>query len=88
MINTALNTLRHRSQRLSERQKAGTSLEVNAARELMRRSLVELYELGHWQDHPEQLRDYMDIYRASDSGVDFTVTASMSAPDRRAQCSP
>jgi hypothetical protein len=54
---------------------------------LLRQSLVELYQLGYWREQPDQFKRHMRLFRAS--GPDqFTVPASMSAPDRRGRYIP
>lgn len=83
----ALAKLRHRSDQLTVKLAFGTATEVKAARELLRLSLVELYDLGHWREQPEQFKTYMRLYRAC-SPTGFSAPESMSAPDRRDQCSP
>jgi hypothetical protein len=87
MVTKALNRLNHRSARLVEKLAYGTATEIKAARELLRQSMVELYELGYWRDYPEKMREYMRVYRASD-GTYVSARASMSAPDRTARYSP
>lgn len=88
MIKAALAKLNHRSEQLRARLNDGNSMEVKAARELMRHALVELYELGHWRENPAELDGYMQVYRASYNGIDFSVTVSRSAPGRMVQYSP
>ena len=86
MIN-ALARLRHRAKQLSAKLSAGTATEVLAARELLRQSLVELYEFGYWREQPDQFKYYMQLYRAC-RPVEFNAPPSMSAPDRTARYSP
>lgn len=88
MTRMALEKLNFRSDQLKARLKHGSSMEIKAARELMRHAMVELYDLGYWRNHPDQLNDYMNIYRSCERGIDFTVTVSMSGPDKMVQCSP
>jgi hypothetical protein len=83
----ALAKLRHRSEQLTAKLAFGTATEVKAARELLRLSLIELYELGHWREQPDDFKIYMRLYRAC-SPTSFSVPESMSAPDRRDRCSP
>jgi hypothetical protein len=83
----ALAKLQHRSEQMTTKLAFGTKTEIAAARELLRQSLVELYELGHWLQHPDEMRKYMRLYRIC--GPDYiSVPPSMSAPDRMGQCSP
>lgn len=87
MIKAALVKLQHRCERLTSILAFGTATEISAARELLRQSLVELYQLGYWREQPDQFKRHMRLFRAS--GPDqFTVPASMSAPDRRGQYIP
>lgn len=87
MVQAALRTLLRRSDQFRTTLRSGTHTEVNAARELLRLSLVELHNLGYWQAHPEQLRCYMRLYRAVDAGT-LTGLESSSGPDRMARYSP
>jgi hypothetical protein len=83
----ALKRLQHRSEQVTTKLAFGTKTEVAAARELLRQSMVELYELGHWLHHPEDMRKYMYLYRIC--GPDYiSAPVSRSVPDRRAQYSP
>jgi hypothetical protein len=83
----ALAKLKHRSEQMTAKLAFGTKTEIAAARELLRQSLVELYELGHWLQHPDEMRKYMRLYRIC--GPDYiSVPESRSAPDRMGQCSP
>ncbi len=86
MIN-ALARLRHREKQMSAKLSTGTATEVLATRELLRQSLVELYEFGYWREQPDQFKYYMQLYRAC-RPMEFSAPPSMSAPDRRDQCSP
>lgn len=87
MIKAALVKLQHRCERLTTILAFGTATEISAARELLRQSLVELYQLGYWREQPDQFKRHMRLFRAS--GPDqFTVPASMSAPDRRGRYIP
>lgn len=87
MIRAALAKLQHRCERLTSILAFGTVTEINEARELLRQSLVELYQLGYWREQPDQFKRHMRLFRAS--GPDqFSVPASMSAPDRRGQYNP
>jgi hypothetical protein len=87
MTITALAKLRHRSEHLVKKLAFGTRTEVTAARELLRQSLVELYELGYWQAEPGEMRRYMRLYRTC-SPEQISVPPSSSAPDRMGQYSP
>jgi hypothetical protein len=59
----ALAKLHHRSEQMTVKLAFGTKTEIAAARELLRQSLIELYELGYWLQHPEDMRKYMRLYR-------------------------
>jgi hypothetical protein len=83
----ALAKLKHRSEQLTSKLAFGCAIEVKTARELLRLSLVELYELGHWREQPQQFKNYMRLYRAC-SPAGFSAPESMSAPDRTDQCNP
>lgn len=86
-MKAALVKLQHRYERLTTILAFGTATEISAARELLRQSLVELYQLGYWREQPDQFKRHMRLFRAS--GPDqFTVPASMSAPDRRGRYIP
>jgi len=87
MAESTLRTLNHRSEQLRIKLRSGTNTEVNAAREMMRLSLVDLYGLGYWQAHPDALRDYMRLYRAAKE-MSANAPLSKSAPDRMARYSP
>ena len=87
MAESTLRTLNHRSDQLRIKLRSGTNTEVNAAREMMRLSLVELYGLGYWHTHPDALRDYMRLYRAA-TEMSANAPLSKSAPDRMARYSP
>lgn len=83
----ALKKLQHRSEQMTMKLAFGTKTEIAAARELLRQSLVELYELGYWLQHPDEMRKYMRLYRIC--GPEYiSVPESMSAPDRTARYSP
>jgi tRNA(Met) C34 N-acetyltransferase TmcA len=75
-----LRTLQHRSERLRRISRSGTATEIHAARELLRRSLVALYELGHWQNQPNDLQTHMQLYRATELYVSAPLSSSV--PDR------
>jgi hypothetical protein len=85
MVERELRTLQHRSDRLKANLSAGTLTEISAARELLRRSLVDLYELGHWQSQPNDLQRHMRLYRAAETKL--TAPGSNSVPDRMDRCS-
>ena len=79
--------LQHRSEQLQALLMKGNSVQIIAARELLRLSLVEMHELGYWREHPDQFQNEMRLYRAS-AKIMFNPPASMSEPDKRAQYSP
>ncbi len=83
----AVAKLRHRSEQFTTTLVFGTKTEIAAVRELLRQSLVELYQLGYWRDHPEEMRRYMRLYRMC-AGGSINGPASRSAPDKMDQCSP
>ena len=87
MTITAQARLQFRSQQLQETLLNGTSVQIIAARELLRLSLVELHDLGYWREHPDQFIAQMRLYRAC-AEMRFTPPASMSAPDKKARCNP
>jgi hypothetical protein len=87
MVITALAKLQHRSEKLRAKLAFGTATEIKSAREMLRLSLVELYELGHWRDQPEQFRTHMRLYRSCDTG-NISAMEPKSAPDRRDRYSP
>jgi hypothetical protein len=87
MVILALAKLQHRSEKLRTKLTSGSATEIKFAREMLRLSLVELYELGHWRDRPEQLRTHMRLYRACET-ASISAPPSMSVPDRMDQCSP
>lgn len=87
MTITAHARLQFRSQQLQTVLLNGTSVQIIAARELLRLSLVELHELGFWRDHPDQFQAQMRLYRAC-AEMRFTPPASKSAPDKKARCIP
>jgi hypothetical protein len=66
---------------------SGTEFEIKIARELLRLSLVELYELGHWRAQPEQFKTCMRLYRRCETAT-VSAPPSMSAPDRTGRYSP
>jgi hypothetical protein len=81
-----LARLRYRSAQLGKKMQSGSAADIKIARELLRLSLVELYRLGHWRSHPDQLCDYMSLYRAAEPKI--SAPESMSAPDKRDRYSP
>jgi hypothetical protein len=87
METAALVKLRHRAAQLSTKLAFGTAMEIQAARELLRQSMVELYELGYWSKQPTQMGEYMRLFRASDASY-ISAPVSSSAPDRTVRCSP
>ena len=84
---TARAKLAHRSQQLQKLLLNGNTVQIIAARELLRLSLVEMHEIGYWREHPEQFKTEMQLYRAS-AKVMFSPPASMSALGKRTQCTP
>jgi hypothetical protein len=80
----ALRTLEHRSERLRAVLSGGTATEISAAREMLRRSLIELYGLGHWQRQPNDLKTHVRLFREAEA----TLPPSMSAPGKMARYSP
>lgn len=87
MTIAAYELLKYRSQKLEALVLAGSNVQIIAARELFRLSLVELHEQGFWQQHPNEFKTHMRLYRAS-GPFRFSVPASKSVPDRMAQYSP
>lgn len=87
MTITAHAKLQFRSQQLQTVLLNGTSVQIIAARELLRLSLVELHELGYWREHPDQFKAQMRLYRAC-AEMRFTRPAYMSALDKKARCIP
>ena len=87
MTLNALAKLQHRYERLGAALGRGTATEIAAARELLRQSLVELYELGYWREQPEQFRQHMRLFRSVEAPP-ISARVSSSGPDKRAQYSP
>ncbi len=87
MTIAAYEQLKYRSQKLESLLMTGSKIQIMAARELFRLSLVELYEQGFWQQHPNEFKTHMRLYRAS-GPFRFSVPASTSVPDRMARHSP
>lgn len=87
MTVAALAKLQHRSERLTAKLNSGTATEISAARELLRQSLVELYEKGYWREQPQQLKQHMRLFRACEA-TRFNAPASMSGPDRMDRYTP
>lgn len=83
----ARTKLQHRSEQLQTLLMNGNSVQIIAARELLRLSLVEMHELGYWRAHPDQFQIQMRLYRAS-AKMMFNPPASMSGPDKRGQYIP
>ncbi|MGB5078867.1 MAG: hypothetical protein WBO17_15415 [Sphingorhabdus sp.] len=83
MVNFEMIKLDRRSAQLKFKLTNGSQAEIDMARELLRLSLVELYELGYWRDQPHQFRTYMRLFRTSRAGS-VNVLPSMSAIDKRA----
>ncbi len=81
MTISALERLKHRSEQLETLLMKGSNVQIIAARELFRLSLVELYEQGFWQANPAEFQIHMRLYRAS-GPFRFSAPASMSGPDR------
>lgn len=86
-MNAAYAQLRHRSQQLETLLIAGSDVQVIAARELFRLSLVELHEQGYWQQHPNEFKNHMRLYRAS-GPFRFNAPVSRSVPDKTARYIP
>ena len=87
MTITAHARLQFRSQQLQSVLLNGTHVQIIAARELFRLSLVELYELGYWREYPDQFNTQMPLYRAC-ATLRATPLGSKSAPDKKARCIP
>ncbi|WP_373475492.1 hypothetical protein [Sphingorhabdus sp.] len=87
MTLNALAKLQHRCERLGAALGRGTATEIAAARELLRQSLVELYEQGYWREQPEQFKQHMRLFRSVDAPP-ISARVSSSVPDKRAQYSP
>lgn len=87
MTIAAYEQLKRRSQRLEALIRTGSKVQIMAARELFRLSLVELYEQGFWQQHPNEFKTHMRLYRAS-GPFRFNARASKSVPDKMAQYTP
>lgn len=87
MVISALARLRHRSAQLNAKLTSGTATELASARELLRLSLVELYEIGHWRQHPDEFRYYMRLFRGHICH-DIIALPSMSGLGRTDQHSP
>ena len=87
MTISALAKLRHRGEQLTTNLAFGSQDEIAAARELLRQSMVELYALGYWREHPEQFKAQMRLYRAC-AATRFNALESMSAPDKMGRYSP
>lgn len=85
MTLTARAKLKHRNMQLQAMLSKGTRRQILAARESLRLSMVELNEVGYWRDNPDELNVQLRLYRAAAKMV-FS-PASMSGPDKRAQCS-
>lgn len=79
--------LTHRSQQLQKLLLSGTSVQIIAARELLRLSLVEMHELGYWRDNTDEFKSQMKLYRTS-ARMMFSPLEPMSAPDKKVQCIP
>lgn len=87
MTIAAYEQLKNRGQKLEALITAGSKVQIMAARELFRLSLVELYEQGFWQQHPSEFKTHIRLYRAS-GPFRFSAPASTSGPGRMAQYSP
>lgn len=87
MTLNAVAKLQHRSERLSAALGRGTATEIAAARELLRQSLVELYELGYWRERPDRFKEHMRLFRAV-GAPSISARASSSVPDKRVRYSP
>lgn len=87
MTLNALAKLQHRCERLTAAIGRGTATEIAAARELLRQSLVELYELGYWREQPDQFKQHMRLFRTV-GAQPINVPASSSVPDKMVRYSP
>ena len=87
MVISALARLRHGSAQLKAKLTLGTATDVASAREMLRLSLVELYQLGYWREHSDEFRIHIQMFRAK-TAMRFSVQQSMSGLDRMDQCSP
>ena len=84
MTNAAYVRLKQRGQQLEIALVNGRTVQIIAARELFRLSLVELYDQGFWRENPAEFKSHMRLYRAS-GPYGFSAPASTSGPDRTAQ---
>lgn len=87
MMIAAYVQLKQRSERLETLLMTGCDVQIMAARELFRLSLVELYQQGYWQEHPREFETHMRLYRASGL-FRSSALASTSVPDRMVRYSP
>lgn len=78
--------LKHRNEQLQALLIKGNSVQIIAARELLRLSLVEMHELGYWREYPDQFKIHMQLYRAS-ATTTLTQQESMFAPDKKVRYS-
>lgn len=83
----ALAKLQHRCERLTAALGRGTASEIAAARELLRQSLVELYELGYWREQPDQFKQHMRLFRTV-ANAPVSARVSSSVIDKVARYSP
>ncbi len=89
MIDVALSALQHRSQQLRLALESGVASDIRVARENVRLSIVELYNLGYWRDRPQSFRSYIQLYRLCRClDTSLSVPPSRSVPDRMARYSP
>ena len=81
----ALARLRHRSALLERKLASAATADTETAREMLRQSLVELYQLGYWREHPGEFRSFMRLFRARPC---LSAPPSMSGLGRTDQCNP
>ncbi|OYY68057.1 MAG: hypothetical protein B7Y00_02545 [Sphingomonadales bacterium 17-56-6] len=79
--------LQRRSAELQTLLMKGSSAQIIAAREKLRLSLVELQELGYWQDNPDEFQIHMRLYRVA-AKLMFNPPASMSGLGKKVQYIP
>lgn len=87
MVISALARLRHRSAQLNAKLTKDMATEIAPTREMLRQSLVELYKLGYWREHPDEFHFYMRLFRAR-TPVRINAQPSTSGLGRTDQCSP
>lgn len=79
--------LTRRSEKLQTHLLTGNNVQIIAARELLRLSIVEMHELGYWREHPDQFKMQMRLYGAS-AAIRFNERRSRSVPDKKARHIP